>query len=96
MTYALALGCIYRSKGGMALQATISHVSQTLLAVAEVSSGLTSLWLTHALTFVATAAGLSFIPHVKVPPFTNFLLLFAEHKILCQASYVAICFVSFQ
>lgn len=66
MTYALALGCIYRSKGGMALQATVSHVSHSLLAVAEVSTGLTCLWLTHALTLVAIAAGLTFIPHVTV------------------------------
>ena len=65
MTFALALGSIYRSKGGMALQATVAQVSRTLLAVADISSGMTSLWLTHALTLVANAAGLSFIPHVK-------------------------------
>ena len=63
---ALALGCVYRSKGGMALQGAVGLAANTLLAVARGSSGSTLLWLLHALWLLANAAGLAFIPNVKV------------------------------
>lgn len=66
----MALGCIYRSKGGIALRALVGHVAGTLLAVAKASSGVTHVWLLHALWLLANSAGLLFIPNVKVrtPP----------------------------
>lgn len=63
---ALAIGCIYRSKGGIALLGTVSHAAETLIAVARASSGVSHVWLLHSLWLVANAAGLSFIPDVKV------------------------------
>ncbi len=63
---ALAIGCIYRSKGGIALLGTVNHAAQTLLAVARASSGSSHVWLLHSLWLVANAAGLSFMPNVTV------------------------------
>ena len=63
---ALAIGCVYRSKGGIALQGAVPKAAETLLAVARGSSGQTHIWLLHALWLLAEAAGLALMPHVKV------------------------------
>lgn len=68
MASALAIGCIYRSKGGIALLGVVGHAAETLIAVARASSGISHIWLLHSLWLVANAAGLSFIPNVKVCP----------------------------
>lgn len=62
---ALALGCVYRSKGGIALQASVGRTAGSLLAVARSSSGPTLAWLLHALWLLANAAGLALLPHVQ-------------------------------
>lgn len=63
---ALAIGCVYRSKGGIALQSAVDLTAQTLMAVARSSPGSVQLWIVHGLWLVANAAGLSFLPHVGV------------------------------
>lgn len=65
---ALAIGCIYRSKGGIALLGMVGYVTETLIAVARASAGISHVWLLHSLWLVANAAGLSFMPNVKVCP----------------------------
>lgn len=62
---ALAVGCIIRSKGGIALQSTLNLVANTFLAVAAVCTGPVQLWLLHGLWLTANAAGPAFLPHVK-------------------------------
>ncbi|CAL8466413.1 g5949 [Coccomyxa elongata] len=62
---ALAIGCIIRSKGGIALQSTLTPVADTFLAVAAVCTGPVQLWLLHGLWLTANAAGPAFLPHVK-------------------------------
>ena len=62
---ALAVGCIIRSKGGIALQSTLNLVANTFLAVAAVCTGPVQLWLLHGLWLTANAAGPTFLPHVK-------------------------------
>ncbi|KAK9798183.1 hypothetical protein WJX73_010462 [Symbiochloris irregularis] len=65
-TLALAAGCIYRSKGGIALQAAVGATVQTLLALGHSQPpGSSHLWYLHGLWLVANSAGLAFVPHVK-------------------------------
>lgn len=63
---ALAVGCVVRSKGGIALQSTLNLVADTYLAVAAVCAGPVQLWLLHGLWLTANAAGPAFLPHVGV------------------------------
>ena len=64
---ALAAGSMYRSKGGIALQAAVPVTVQTLLALGRsLPPGQFHLWYLHGLWLVANAAGLAFVPHVKV------------------------------
>ena len=63
---ALAAGCIYRSKGGMALQRAVALTADTLVAVAQQGRGTLQLWALHGLWLTANAAGLAFVPHVRV------------------------------
>ena len=62
---AVAVGCIIRSKGGIALQSTLNLAAETFLAVARVCTGPVQLWLLHGLWLTANAAGPAFLPHVK-------------------------------
>lgn len=74
---ALAIGCVYRSKGGIALLGMVNYVAETLIAVARASSGISHIWLLHSLWLVATSAGLSFMPNVKACHllFSTYILL---------------------
>lgn len=65
---AVSIGCVCRSKGGLALQGLLPTVVETLIAVARQSSGLVAFWAVHGLWLTANAAGLSFLSHVKVKP----------------------------
>eukprot|EP00850_Spirogloea_muscicola_P003098 SM000012S25360 [mRNA] locus=s12:661062:677919:- [translate_table: standard] len=62
---ALALGCIHRSVGGMALAALVPSSVQALCSLARDPSGSLSIWALHGLWLTAEAAGLSFVPHVQ-------------------------------
>lgn len=53
----LALGCIHRAKGGMAMQPVVAITAEALIAAARRPSGNTHLWALHALWLLANAAG---------------------------------------
>eukprot|EP00884_Botryococcus_braunii_P001693 jgi/Botrbrau1/11524/Bobra.0393s0003.2 len=75
---ALAVGCIYRSKGGIALQSAVELTAQTLMAVARSCPGSVQLWVVHGLWLVANAAGLAFLPHVRASLELALQLLMSE------------------
>ena len=62
---ALAAGCVFRAKGGIALAAAVGSMASTLVALAASSPPSVHLWLLHGLLLVAGAAGLAFLPHVR-------------------------------
>lgn len=63
---------MYRSKGGMALLAAVPVTVQTLLALGRSQPpGPYHLWYLHGLWLVANAAGLAFVPFVKVRQLTR-------------------------
>ncbi|KAK9838575.1 hypothetical protein WJX81_008486 [Elliptochloris bilobata] len=62
---ALAAGCIFRAKGGIALAAAVGGTASTLIALAASSPPAVHLWLLHGLWLAASAAGLAFLPHVR-------------------------------
>lgn len=63
---ALAVGCIYRSKGGMSLQLEVANAVATLTAVSQACKGAVQLWILHGLCLTANAAGLAYVPYCKV------------------------------
>lgn len=63
---ALAVGCIYRSKGGMSLQLGVANAVASLTAVSQACKGAVQLWILHGLCLTANAAGLAYVPYCKV------------------------------
>ncbi|KAL6756313.1 hypothetical protein V8C86DRAFT_2436239 [Haematococcus lacustris] len=61
---ALALGCIHRAKGGLALQAHVPVSVGALMAVARRPAGCTAVWALHALSLCAQASGPAFTSHI--------------------------------
>ena len=63
----LALACVHRTVGGMALSACVPSTTKSLLPLITTSLGSSSrVWALHALTLTANASGFSFMPHVKL------------------------------
>ncbi|KAL0055345.1 hypothetical protein WJX82_010851 [Trebouxia sp. C0006] len=62
---ALAVGCIYRSKGGMSLQLGVANAVASLTAVSQACKGAVQLWILHGLCLTANAAGLAYVPYCK-------------------------------
>lgn len=62
---AFALGCIHRSKGGMALSVLVPSTVQILCTIARDSKVLLHRWALHGLWLTTEAAGLAFVPHVQ-------------------------------
>eukprot|EP00250_Pteridium_aquilinum_P004108 c14345_g1_i1 orf=134-6829(+) len=62
---AFALGCIHRSKGGMALSVLVPATVQFLCTMARDSKVLLHRWALHGLWLTTEAAGLAFVPHVQ-------------------------------
>lgn len=65
---ALAVGCIYRSKGGMSLQLGVANAVASLTAVSQACKGAVQLWILHGLCLTANSAGLAYVPYCKVSP----------------------------
>ena len=63
---ALAVGCVFRSKGGMALQAMLPASVDMLTAWARAAPEASRQPFLHSLWLIATSAGLAFVPHVRV------------------------------
>ena len=61
----LALGCLHRSVGGMALSSFVRSTVDALISVASEPVGDAHVWALYALSLVVDSAGLSFVPHVR-------------------------------
>ncbi|KAJ7552272.1 hypothetical protein O6H91_06G048200 [Diphasiastrum complanatum] len=63
---ALAIGCIHRSVGGMALSVLVPATVQTLCATSRDPRDILHIWSLHGLWLTIEAAGLSYVPHVQM------------------------------
>ncbi|KAI3726462.1 hypothetical protein L1987_66259 [Smallanthus sonchifolius] len=61
----LALGCIHRSAGGMALSSLVPSTVNTISSLAKSSLASLQLWALHGLLLTVEAAGLSYVAHVQ-------------------------------
>ncbi|KAF8072444.1 hypothetical protein HT031_000103 [Scenedesmus sp. PABB004] len=85
----LVLGCVYRAKGGAALQPTVAASVEALVAVASRPVGVAHIWALHGLWLVASAAGPGYAAHVKPSLQLALELLvssFGEHPLLQPAA----------
>ncbi|KAK3035229.1 hypothetical protein RJ639_033863 [Escallonia herrerae] len=62
---ALALGCIHRSAGGMALSSLVPATVNSLSSLAKSSIAGLQIWSLHGLLLTIEAAGLSYVSHVQ-------------------------------
>nr|GMD55450.1 HEAT repeat-containing protein 5B isoform X2 [Ipomoea batatas] len=62
---ALALGCIHRSAGGMALSSLVPATVNSLSSLAKSSVTGLQIWSLHGLLLTIEAAGLSYVSHVQ-------------------------------
>ncbi|KAK1433251.1 hypothetical protein QVD17_10160 [Tagetes erecta] len=62
---ALALGCIHRSAGGMALSSLVPSTVNSLSSLAKSPIASLQLWALHGLLLTVEAAGLSYVSHVQ-------------------------------
>ncbi|CAH9132426.1 unnamed protein product [Cuscuta epithymum] len=62
---ALALGCIHRSAGGMALSSLVPATVNSLSSLAKSSITGLQIWSLHGLLLTIEAAGLSYVSHVQ-------------------------------
>ncbi|KAH7554386.1 hypothetical protein JRO89_XS12G0185600 [Xanthoceras sorbifolium] len=63
---ALALGCIHRSAGGMALSSLVPSTVSSISLLAKTSIPGLQIWSLHGLLLTIEAAGLSFVSHVQI------------------------------
>ncbi|EXB97166.1 hypothetical protein L484_008656 [Morus notabilis] len=62
---ALALGCIHRSAGGMALSTLVPATVSSISLLAKSSIAGLQIWSLHGLLLTVEAAGLSYVSHVQ-------------------------------
>ncbi|CAL0321677.1 unnamed protein product [Lupinus luteus] len=62
---ALALGCIHRSAGGIALSTLVPATVSSISTLAKSSVANLQIWSMHGLLLTIEAAGLSFVSHVQ-------------------------------
>ncbi|KAK7269008.1 hypothetical protein RIF29_21723 [Crotalaria pallida] len=62
---ALALGCIHRSAGGIALSTLVPATVSSISTLAKSSVANLQMWSMHGLLLTIEAAGLSFVSHVQ-------------------------------
>ncbi|TKY64772.1 HEAT repeat-containing protein 5B [Spatholobus suberectus] len=62
---ALALGCIHRSAGGIALSTLVPATVSSISSLAKSSVAHLQIWSMHGLLLTIEAAGLSFVSHVQ-------------------------------
>ncbi|KAF4394315.1 hypothetical protein G4B88_018465 [Cannabis sativa] len=61
----LALGCIHRSAGGMALSTLVPSTVSSISLLAKSSVASLQIWSLHGLLLTVEAAGLSYVSHVQ-------------------------------
>lgn len=77
---ALALGCIHRSAGGMALSSLIPATVQSLCMMAKDPKDSLHIWSLHGLCLTTEAGGLSCVPHIQtILSLAMEILLSEEH-----------------
>lgn len=77
---ALALGCIHRSAGGMALSSLIPATVQSLCVMAKEPKDSLHIWSLHGLCLTTEAGGLSCVPHIQtILSLAMEILLSEEH-----------------
>ncbi|KAM7524202.1 hypothetical protein LguiA_014104 [Lonicera macranthoides] len=62
---ALALGCIHRSAGGMALSSLVPATVNSISSLAKSSVAALQIWSLHGLLLTIESAGLSYVSHVQ-------------------------------
>ncbi|PWA87585.1 HEAT repeat-containing protein [Artemisia annua] len=62
---ALALGCIHRSAGGMALSSLVPSTVNSISSLAKSSNASLQVWALHGLLLTIEAAGLSYVSQVQ-------------------------------
>ncbi|KDO58978.1 hypothetical protein CISIN_1g0013685mg, partial [Citrus sinensis] len=62
---ALAIGCIHRSAGGMALSSLVPATVSSISLLAKTSIPGLQMWSLHGLLLTIEAAGFSFVSHVQ-------------------------------
>lgn len=61
----LAIGALFRSKGGMCLQTLLPNMVTLLFNCIKKASGDVLLWALHSLYLIASSAGLMFMPYIQ-------------------------------
>ncbi|GAB4832301.1 hypothetical protein Ancab_006312 [Ancistrocladus abbreviatus] len=77
---ALALGCIHRSAGGMALSTLVPATVSSISSLAKSSIGTLQIWYLHGLLLTIEAAGLSYVSHVQATLSLALEILLAEEN----------------
>ncbi|KAL5981902.1 hypothetical protein ACLOJK_015969 [Asimina triloba] len=75
---ALALGCIHRSAGGMALSTLVPSTVSLISSLAKSSNADLQAWSLHGLLLTIEAAGLSYVSHVQATLFLAIEILLSE------------------
>ncbi|KNA19796.1 hypothetical protein SOVF_058220 [Spinacia oleracea] len=77
---AVALGCIHRSAGGMALSSLVPATVSSISALAKSSVAGLQIWSLHGLLLTVEAAGLSFVSHVQATLNLGLEILLSEEN----------------
>uniref|UniRef100_A0A803LAT9 HEAT repeat-containing protein n=1 Tax=Chenopodium quinoa TaxID=63459 RepID=A0A803LAT9_CHEQI len=77
---AVALGCIHRSAGGMALSSLVPATVSSISALAKSSVAGLQIWSLHGLLLTIEAAGLSYISHVQATLNLGLEILLSEEN----------------
>ncbi|XP_058082071.1 protein SWEETIE [Magnolia sinica] len=77
---AVALGCIHRSAGGMALSTLVPSTVSSISLLAKSSNADLQAWSLHGLLLTIEAAGLSYVSHVQATLFLAMEILLSEEN----------------
>ncbi|XP_021759988.1 protein SWEETIE-like isoform X1 [Chenopodium quinoa] len=77
---AVALGCIHRSAGGMALSSLVPATVSSISSLAKSSVAGLQIWSLHGLLLTIEAAGLSYISHVQATLNLGLEILLSEEN----------------
>ncbi|GAB2299959.1 hypothetical protein Dimus_034004 [Dionaea muscipula] len=77
---AMALGCIHRSAGGMALSSLVPATVSLISSLAKSSVAALQIWSLHGLLLTIEAAGLSYISHVQATLSLGLEILLSEEN----------------
>ncbi|XP_073155187.1 protein SWEETIE isoform X2 [Henckelia pumila] len=90
----LALGCIHRSAGGMALSSLVPTTVNVVSSLAKSSVSSLQIWSLHALILTIEAAGLSYVTHVQTTLGLAMEILLSEESGLVDLQQAVGCLVN--